>query len=133
MSNTPTASGKVTLDKERTLLMDFEALEIAEELTGVNMMTADLSTLSAKQVVSLVYACLKHEDPDLTRQQVAKMLTPATFLEVHVALLQIWQVAVPPQAQEILAAISRGLAQSGIPIPEKEGEQIPVTAETPSP
>ncbi len=106
---TTNAKVKVNLDKERTLLLDFEALEVAEELTGTNFITTDPSEYNSREWTAIVYACLKHEDPALTRDQVKRMLTPATFLSVQVAVLQLYQAAMPEDVQKLVSEVAAKL------------------------
>lgn len=61
----------VTLDKERVLRLDFNALALAEEKTGRNLMSAEgWKGLTARDYRTLIWSCLVHEDPDLTIEQV---------------------------------------------------------------
>lgn len=65
----------ITLDRERHLLLDFNALTVAEELTGRNFLLQETwNTLSARDVRALLFACLKHEDADLTLDQVGSLV-----------------------------------------------------------
>lgn len=65
---------KVELDKERTLRFDFNAMARFEEVTGMNSFLMDWKKINAIQMRALMWACLVHEDPALTLDQVGSML-----------------------------------------------------------
>ena len=67
-------SVKIDLDKERTLRFDFNAMANYEEATGANAILMDWAKATAKQIRALMWACLLHEDPSLTIEQVGGML-----------------------------------------------------------
>lgn len=73
----PNETVTVDLDKPRHLLYDFNALVLAEEMLGVNLLAGGemvLNRLSFTQVRTLLFCGLLHEDPDLTERQVGSWL-----------------------------------------------------------
>ena len=56
----------IELDKPRTLRYGMNALIKIEELTGKNLTKLDLDNISIKDLRTIVYAGLFHEDNDLT-------------------------------------------------------------------
>lgn len=76
----------VQLDRERNIRVDFNALELAEELTGKDLMGGELDNPRVGDVKKIVFAFLKHEDPELTLDAVGGMLHPGNINEVTAAL-----------------------------------------------
>ncbi len=68
---------KIVLDKERTLLWDFNAQAAYEDATGENTLLQEFfeKNANAKRLKTLLWACLIHEDEKLTQKQVGAMLT----------------------------------------------------------
>ncbi len=78
-------------DKERTLRLDFNALSKAEEVTGKNFVEVlTWQELNAREVRALAWACLVHEDPALTIEDVGRLLTRTTERVVSDALLELY-------------------------------------------
>lgn len=93
MNTPPIDSDRVVmLDRERHMRLDFYALALAEEKTGRNMLTGEgwgfqardregnptgepAKRLNATEISTLIWACLVHEDPELTVEDVRKMLS----------------------------------------------------------
>ncbi len=87
---------EVTLDRTRGMRMDLNALAKAEELTGRNFMQQGAwEGMGFREVRALVYACLYHEDPSLTLEQVGEMLHPGNLPEVVQALQEVFRGAMP--------------------------------------
>jgi hypothetical protein len=85
------AERRVTLDRERTLRLDFNAMCKAEELSGRNFMdAATWRALNARDYRALAGACLVDEDPSLTLEQVGRMMTFNRESEVSAALLELY-------------------------------------------
>ena len=92
MSDTAT----IQLDKERTLRFDFPAAVEFKKVSGISIMRGDLNekTLDEESGVTLITACLRHEDPELTPDDVARALTIESFteaLEKITALMKAFQ------------------------------------------
>lgn len=103
----------ITLDKERHLLYDVNALiDLGDEL-GINLLTPEgWEELSGKKIVNaetgqetfepvapsfrrvraIVWAGLRHEDETLTVRQVGAMLDPTNLAPVIAAYQEAWQV-----------------------------------------
>jgi hypothetical protein len=87
---------KITLDRERTLRYDFNAMCLIEERTGINLLNEDLGRhLSAKVLRIALWAMLLHEDPSLTLEQVGTMLHPGSMDAVNAAIPQAVLFALP--------------------------------------
>ena len=63
----------ITLDKERTLYFDLNAL-VALEDQGINVATIN-EGVKMSQIRGILWAGLIHEDKDLTMEQVGAMVT----------------------------------------------------------
>lgn len=82
---------RITLDHERVLRMDFNALAKAEELCNKNFLSADTwRDLKATDIRALTWACLVDDDSSLTIDQVGKLLTPKKSSEALDALLEMY-------------------------------------------
>lgn len=91
---------KVELDKERNLFMDLNAMVAFEDKTGKSMLSmADLSSLTAKDIRAMLWACLIHEDETLTVEQVGKMIHTGNMNEINEKLNEAWGDAIP-EAEE---------------------------------
>lgn len=87
---------KVTLDKERNLLMDLNAMVAFEDATGKSMLNMETwKSLSAKDIRALLWACLIHEDKILTIEQVGKMIHAGNINEIQGKLNGTWGNAMP--------------------------------------
>lgn len=64
----------IQLDKPRTLRYGMNALIKIEELTGKNLTKLDLDDISIKDLRTIVYAGLFHEDKDLTPEKCADLI-----------------------------------------------------------
>ena len=95
MSIAPTVT--VTLDKERTLKFGYGAYIKLEEVTGkpIGELLDARNLTSATGVRDFIWAGLLHEDPDLTRDQVADMLSFDRLVELQAAITQAIQNSMP--------------------------------------
>ncbi|MFI3167137.1 MAG: hypothetical protein R3Y32_03365 [Bacillota bacterium] len=64
----------IQLDKIRMLRYGINALVIVEELTGRAITKLDLKNISIKDLRTIVYAGLSHEDKDLTPESVGEII-----------------------------------------------------------
>ncbi len=64
----------IELDKPRTLRYGMNALIKIEELTGKNLTKLDLDNISVKDLRTIVYAGLFHEDKELTPEKCADLI-----------------------------------------------------------
>lgn len=86
----------ITLDKKRHLLLNINAMVAFEDATGKNMLQgANLDNFSAKDFRALLWACLIHEDRDLTLENVGAMIDTSNMTEVVGKLTEAWNLAMP--------------------------------------
>ena len=90
-------SVKITLDKDRTLLFNLNAMVSFEEATGKNLMdgTFDSKDMSLRDLRAILWACLIHEDETLTEREVGSFITPDNMIRVTSVLKEAFEVAMP--------------------------------------
>jgi hypothetical protein len=111
MSNVKEMGVQLVLDKPRTLRFDFNAMiDIDEKYDGVNNAIAELNADEPGRIVKtlktiryLVFKGLLHEDPDLTEEEVGRLLTynmeaPA---KINDALMQAFGIALPEVEEDV--------------------------------
>lgn len=98
----------IDLDRRRHLVVDLNAMDLAEELTGRNLL--DLSAwaqLNAGGVKRLLFACLKTDDdetrgdaPPLTLEALGALIHPSALREVMNLLLESCRLSLPDSKPE---------------------------------
>lgn len=95
--------------KSRIIRVDFNTLALIEERTGKSVMQmGDWRGLKTKDLVSIVWACLVHEDQALTEKEVGKWLTfqnMATVMKAFATAMHISMKGERP-TDEALEAVS---------------------------
>ena len=69
-----TKAVEITLDKPRHLRVDFNALIEFKHKTGKALSSIQAKDMDEEYMCILVWACLLHEDPELTLKDVGAML-----------------------------------------------------------
>lgn len=65
----------VKLDKERNILMGFEALQLFKQIHGTSMMKVNFEEEDVEELVPLIfYVGLKHEDKELTLEETTRLI-----------------------------------------------------------
>lgn len=87
----------INLDKPRVLRLDLNAMVIYEELTGRSLFDGSFSgaNLSAKDMRSMLFACLLHDDPTLTLEVVGSLISVDNMTDVASKLNETFEVAIP--------------------------------------
>lgn len=83
-------SVKITLDKERTIQFDFNAIVRAEEAAGHSFASPDSFTAKGFRygdLRALLWAGLTGEDPDLQIEDVGNLIVGANLAKVSKAVL----------------------------------------------
>lgn len=84
----------IHLDKPRTLKVDFNALAYLEEHAGFSIMSPEKwAKMKMKGIRTVVTACLRHEDPELTETLVGKHLHMANLKPIMEAVGKAWKLA----------------------------------------
>ena len=91
----------ITLDKERTLLYDFNAFIELEEIYGdINKAFKGLEQMKMRPIRDMIWAGLIHEDENLTPKQVGKMLNMANMQEIAAKIVEALGISLPePEAK----------------------------------
>lgn len=78
---------KVTLDRERELAVNLNSLGEFEEITGKRFFSPNaFESFTTKDYTVLIWACLKEEDPELTMEQVGKMVDIPSLSKIITAI-----------------------------------------------
>lgn len=88
---------KISLDKERTLKLDLNAMVAFEEVTGKSLMKGTFKSkdMTPRDLRVMLWACLLHEDEELTEKQVGSWVTVGNLMEVTGKLNEAFEVAMP--------------------------------------
>jgi len=88
---------KITLDKVRHLKLDLNAMAEFEEVTGKSLMAGKFhgKNMTPKDLRAMLWACLIHEDEQLTLKQVGSWVTVSNLLEVAGKLNDAFEVSMP--------------------------------------
>ncbi|MGE5553294.1 MAG: hypothetical protein ACM3XZ_05145 [Betaproteobacteria bacterium] len=101
MSKPTAPTAPIMLDRERHLLINFNTLALIEEKTGKNTLRSETwQNISASDLRVFLWACLLHEDPELTLEQVGAMLTMDKVAEITAALQAAASASFPPASGE---------------------------------
>jgi hypothetical protein len=88
----------ITIDgKPRTMRLDMGAVALIEQLTGRNLLFGKnmWGELTISDVLHILYATLKHDNPELTEETLGSMLPPSFSIEAMQAILALWQKSMP--------------------------------------
>lgn len=88
---------KITLDKVRTLKLDLNAIISFEEVSGKSLMHGKFKVkdMSPKDFRAILWACLIHEDDELTIKQVGSFVEAGNMVEIAERLNESFEVSVP--------------------------------------
>ncbi|HXH11151.1 MAG TPA: hypothetical protein VNP04_15490 [Alphaproteobacteria bacterium] len=87
----------IDLDRRRHLVLDYAAFWMIEQRLRRpyhEIFAAD-HRFSAEEIVTIVWAGLLDEDPDLTPQQVAKWIAPSNLNAVIAAMTEALKISLP--------------------------------------
>lgn len=99
---------KVTLDKERSLKLDLNAMVAFEEVTGHSLMggTFKSEDMTPRDLRALLWACLIHEDETLTEKQVGSWISADNMAEIADRLNESFEVAMPKSEEKAEAPLA---------------------------
>jgi hypothetical protein len=72
------------------LVFSFNSICVVESLTGINLLKASISDVSAVNVRALLYAALLPTYPDMTLEAAGNMVTMRNVGTLHNALISAW-------------------------------------------
>jgi len=82
--------------KTRNIRLDFNALALAEELTGKSFVDIEAwGDMRATDIRAVIYACLVHEDPELTLEQVGGLLHMGNVERIALELVDAFVLSMP--------------------------------------
>ena len=95
----------ISLDKERHLLLDLNAMVAFQEATGKNLFDNKVAealgkNISPRDLRALLWACLLHEDETLTEKQVGSWIRPDNIEEIGVKIASAWGTATPEAKED---------------------------------
>jgi len=102
---------KITLDKERTLRLDGNAMTLFEAQTGKNLLRANTyNELNMTEIQILLWCCLKDEDMELKKDQLGKMYDMRDMPYIVEIMKQLWDVSMPDKDEgtDPLATLQNG-------------------------
>lgn len=83
-------------DKEYVLEYDFNAICVAEELTGLNMFGSfDFQRLSTVSFRAMLFATLLHNHPEITLEECGSFIQGKTLAEITVKMVEAWHGSRP--------------------------------------
>ena len=86
----------IKLDKVRYLRLDLNAMCSFEELTGKSMLQGfDFNTMGVIELRALLWACLIHEDEELTLKQVGAFMGSWNMNEISASVAKVFPNAMP--------------------------------------
>jgi hypothetical protein len=85
----------ITLDRERHLRLDLNAIVEFEQAAGISIIKIDFTALPMAHLRALLWACLLGEDPALTQQQVGEMIHVGNMAEMSEALGRVFGASAP--------------------------------------
>jgi hypothetical protein len=75
---------------KRSLAFDFNAIVLAEKVTGVNLLKAIVNEITATNLRGLLWAALLKENPELNLEEVGSWITMRNAGTIHEALVMAW-------------------------------------------
>ena len=89
----------VVLDRPRTLLFDFNALALFEEATGLSVLAGGMTVGSVRELRAFLWAGLRHEDPDLTLEDVGRMVHSGNMAALMAQITAALSLAMPKASE----------------------------------
>ncbi len=88
--------------EDRHFLLDLNAIEAFEEVTGINLMEANnlKGDMGIKELKALLFAGLSQEDPELTAKQVGSMIHAGNMMQLVAEITEAMQMSLPEKTGE---------------------------------
>lgn len=84
---------QITLDRERFLKLDLNAMSEFENLTGNSLFTIGEKLLEAKNMRAILYACFKSAKEEITLEEVGDLIGIDNFEMVSKKLQELMDVS----------------------------------------
>lgn len=85
---------------EYTLVMDFNAMIVIEEETGINPLNVDFENISPKWIAGMLYGSLQAYHSNITMKDVREMITFENLATIVEGVSQAFAKAMPEQENE---------------------------------
>lgn len=72
------------------LSYDFNAVVLAEEATGVNLLAAVVGEMNARQLRGLLWSALVKDRPEMTIEQASALILPTNIPTIRKAIVTAW-------------------------------------------
>ena len=110
----------ITLDRDRSMVMDFTAMEAFEQVTGLSAWGRDAWDGNPRHVIALIWAALLHEDPELKLDDVKRMpcMSLGNLAYLTERLSELWGETMPA-ADEPAATVATEGADAEHPNPRR--------------
>jgi len=90
----------IELDRQRMLKVTFRSLMLFEEVRGINPLSPNFfNRMNATDLVVLLWACLRHEDKELTIETVSDMVNPKNYPSIKLELAKAWEAFKPKEVE----------------------------------
>lgn len=76
--------------RERHLCYDFNAIVLASQVTGINLLKSIVGEIEPASLRGLLWAALLRDEPELTLEQVGVLIRPGSIPGIKEALLRAW-------------------------------------------
>jgi hypothetical protein len=96
----------ITLDRERTMVMNFRAMKTFHKMTGLSPWSRPVwDDPSPDIMAALLYCALSHEDPRLTLEDVENMpgLEMGNMAYIHERIGELWGETMPDEDAPVAA------------------------------
>jgi len=91
---------QIMLDKERTLILDLNAMVRFEQATGKNILQQQtFSDLNATELRVLLWACLKSDDMEIKQDEVGTLIHPGNMQYISEQLSKMWDISMPEKVE----------------------------------
>lgn len=101
MTNSIRGPVRITLDRERTLLLDGNAMVEVEDILGEEFDLAKIFEGGAKKLRALLYVGLKKDDPELTLEKAGELYFPTDVGKIMDAILNgVWGGYIPDEIKQ---------------------------------
>lgn len=91
----------ITLDRERNLRLDLNAMSVFEDVTGKSLFTIGEGLQEARNVRALLYAAMKSAGEDITLEQVGENITMHNFSMVSEVISKLMTVSYGKPLDEV--------------------------------
>lgn len=95
---------RLTLDRERTLRLDYNTFADIQEATGLNALQGEpfqeANITQPKVLRAVLWACLRDEDPQLTERDAGRLMTLGNIQEIVETIGELYRRSVPEELAE---------------------------------